>query len=164
MFGKVTLSHALALGSLEEAAIRDIAQKFIETGIDLTSTVPIGMPTMPIPTLVEQGVKISVAHDSLTDHWSPFGSGNTIEKLNTAAQRFKISDEYRLNRLWGLASNFVTPLDPNGQRVWPNVGDSADFLLFNAESTAHVIARQQPIQQLILKGQLVEAVQKGEKE
>ena len=26
MFGKVTLSHALALGSLEEAAIRDIAQ------------------------------------------------------------------------------------------------------------------------------------------
>ena len=98
MFGKVTLSHALALGSLEEAAIRDIAQKFIETGIDLTSTVPIGMPTMPIPTLVEQGVKISVAHDSLTDHWSPFGSGNTIEKLNTAAQRFKISDEYRLNR------------------------------------------------------------------
>lgn len=48
MFGKVTLSHALALGSLEEAAIRDIAQKFIETGIDLTSTVPIGMPTMPI--------------------------------------------------------------------------------------------------------------------
>lgn len=164
MFGKVTLSHALALGSLEEAAIRDIAQKFIETGIDLTSTVPIGMTTMPIPTLVEQGVKISVAHDSLTDHWSPFGSGNTIEKLNTAAQRFKISDEYRLNRLWGLASNFVTPLDPNGQRVWPNVGDSADFLLFNAESTAHVIARQQPIQQLILKGQLVEAVQKGERE
>lgn len=69
---------------------------------------------MPIPTLVEQGVKISVAHDSLTDHWSPFGSGNTIEKLNTAAQRFKISDEYRLNRLWGLASNFVTPLDLTG--------------------------------------------------
>ena len=84
-------------------------------------------------------------------------------KLNTAAQRFKISDEYRLNRLWGLASNFVTPLDPNGRRVWPNVGDSADFLLFNAESTAHVIARQQPIQQLILKGQLVEAVQRGKR-
>lgn len=90
-----------------------------------------------------------------------FGSGNTIEKLNTAAQRFKISDEYRLNRLWGLASNFVTPLDPNGQQVWPNVGDSADFLLFNAESTAHVIARQQPIQQLILKDNWLKPFKRG---
>ena len=91
MFGKVTLSHAFSLRELRRSAIRDIAQKFIETGIDLTSTVPIGMPTMPIPTLVEQGVKISVAHDSLTDHWSPFGSGNTIEKLNTASKCLKLA-------------------------------------------------------------------------
>ncbi|MGC3622900.1 deaminase, partial [Enterococcus faecalis] len=42
------------------------------------------------------------------------------------------------------------------------VGDSADLLLFFAESTALVIARQLAILHLILKGQVVEAVQKGE--
>ena len=57
MFGKVTLSHALALGSLEEAAIRILHKKFIRNkGIGFDFDCTDWNTHHAIPTLVEQGV------------------------------------------------------------------------------------------------------------
>lgn len=153
--GKVTLSHAMALGDLNATDLESIAKKFAETNIDLTTTIPIRNTTMPILALEKAGVGVSLGHDSLTDHWSPFGSGNTIEKLNTVAQRFSISDEYRLSRLLGFATNQLMPLDSQGIQQWPRLGDKADFFTVNAQSTAHMIARNLPIEQVFANGKLI---------
>ena len=152
---KVTLSHAMALGDLTTDQITKLAYDFSEQGIDVATTIPIRNTTMPVLDLVRQNVQVSVGHDSLIDHWSPFGSGNTIEKLNTVAQRFSISDEYRLSRLLGLATNQVTPLDEQGNQVWPAVGDKANFFSVAATSTAHMIARSIPVNQVFSQGTLV---------
>lgn len=166
--GLVTISHAMALGDLEGESLTNMMANLVSTGIDVTTTIPIGLQrkTMPVLELSKHGVQVSLGHDSLIDHWSPFGSGSTIEKMNTLAERFGVSDEFRLSRIWRYSTNNVTPLNDSGEQVWPLVGDKADCILVDAESSAHAIARKREITKTILNGQLayevVERIEVGE--
>ncbi|MFJ9463187.1 amidohydrolase [Viridibacillus arvi] len=153
--GQVTISHAMALGDLEGKELEVLTATLADAQIDVTSTVPIGRTTIPIPYLYDNGVKVSLGHDSLTDHWSPFGTGNTVEKLNTFVERFKCIDEYSLSRCWKYASGGITPLNDVGMRVWPQVGDLANIVLLDAECSAHAVARRRPITHVISQGQLI---------
>ncbi|KOO49945.1 amidohydrolase [Viridibacillus arvi] len=153
--GQVTISHAMALGDLEGKELEALTATLADAQIDVTSTVPIGRTTIPIPYLYDNGVRVSLGHDSLTDHWSPFGTGNTVEKLNTFVERFKCIDEYSLNRCWKYASGGITPLNDVGMRVWPQVGDLANIVLLDAECSAHAVARRRPITHVISQGQLI---------
>ena len=112
--------------------------------IDVATTIPINLnrKTMPVLELTKGGIDVSLGHDSLIDHWSPFGSGNTVEKMNTLAERFRLSDDYYLSRIWRYATNNLTPLNDEGEQVWPKVGDDANLILIDAESSAHGIARK----------------------
>lgn len=153
----VTISHAIALSDLQGQPLEKITKRLASFNIDVTTTVPIGQnrSTIPIPYLYENGVNVSVGHDSLTDHWSPFGTGDTIQKLNVLAERFKFIDEYRLSQSLKYATGGITPLNKEGAQVWPNVGDSANALLVDAVSSAHTIARMCPITTVISKGTVI---------
>lgn len=153
--GQVTISHAIALGDLQGKELEELVAALNEAKIDVTSTVPINRSTIPIQYLHENGVPVSLGHDSLTDHWSPFGTGDTVEKLSILAQRFKFIDEYSLNRCWKYASGGLMPLSDTGERVWPQEGDLANVLLLDAVCSAQAIARQRPITHVISKGSLV---------
>ena len=152
--GQVTISHAIALGDLHGKELEELVSVLAETTIDVTSTVPTNRPTIPIPYLYENGVTVSVGHDSLTDHWSPFGTGDTVAKLSTLAERFKFIDEYSLNRCWKYASGGITPLNDAGSRVWPQKGDAANVLLLDAVCSAQAVARRRPITHVISKGNI----------
>jgi len=152
MQGKVTMSHAIGLGDLEGDSLTEIMTLLRKNEIDITTTVPINRPTIPIPTLDKFGIKVSVGHDSLTDHWSPFGTGDTLEKLNILAERFRLIDEYSINRVWKYASGGITPLDDEGNQVWPKVGDKADFLFTEASCSAEAIARRTKIHSVYKSG------------
>lgn len=153
--GQATISHAIALGDLKGAELDEMIAILREAKIDVTSTVPTNRPTIPIQYLHENGVNVSLGHDSLTDHWSPFGTGDTIEKLCILAERFRFMDEYALNRTWKYASGGITPLNDAGERVWPQKGDAANFLLLDAVCSAQVVARRRPITRVVHEGKVV---------
>lgn len=152
--GKVTISHALALGDLEEDALEDVIAALVEAGIDITTTVPISRDTIPIPRLSSRGVQVSLGHDSLTDHWSPFGTGNTIEKLCVLAERFRFVDEFSLNRAWKYATGGITPLNDMGIQIWPKIGDKANMILLDAVCSAQAIARRKKITHVLFEGNI----------
>ncbi|MGY3745748.1 amidohydrolase [Vagococcus salmoninarum] len=155
--GHVTLSHAMALGDLEGEPLLEMIARFNLAQIDVATTIPINLnrKTMPVLELTKGGIDVSLGHDSLIDHWSPFGSGNTVEKMNTLAERFRLSDDYYLSRIWRYATNNLTPLNDEGEQVWPKVGDDANLILIDAESSAHGIARKRDVTKTILKGKLI---------
>lgn len=166
--GQTTISHAIALGDLQGAELERMTSILREAKIDVTSTIPINRPTIPVQYLQQHGVNVSLGHDSLTDHWSPYGTGDTIEKLSVLAERFRFMDEYSLNRTWQYATGGITPLDDSGNQVWPKVGDDANFLLIDAVCSAQAVARRKPITNVIFQGDVVSgnhavkpAVQKG---
>jgi len=139
--GRVNISHALAPADISTEEAGRVAERLAEQRITITSSVPLGR-TIPIPLLSEKGVPVSLGDDSITDHWSPFGKGDSLEKAGTLAERFGLRDERSLGQALGYITGGVTPLDPHGQRMWPHVGDDADLVLVDASCSAEAVARR----------------------
>ncbi|MGO2083727.1 amidohydrolase [Vagococcus sp.] len=163
----ITLSHAFALADLSEVEFERLAHRLARHHVSISTTVPIGdgAITLPIDRLSELGVKVACVHDSLTDHWDPFGTGDTIQKLNQLVERLGYIDEYQLSQSLKYATGGMTPLNAQGERQWPQVGQPANFLLVDAVSSAHLIARQGPISTVVSRGKVIaqEAIElKGE--
>ncbi len=153
--GKVTISHAFALTVLSPEQLEETAGRLAANGMTIASTVPIGDLMMPLPALSEKGVFVMTGTDSVIDHWSPFGSGDMLEKACLYAQLYRGSDEYQLSRSLAIATGGVLPLDKDGNRAWPKVGDEAGFSLAEASCTAEAVARVSPRTATFHKGRLV---------
>lgn len=139
--GKTFVSHAFALGRLEQPKLDQVCANLAEAGIGIISTVPIGKSVMPIPTLYKHKVKVMTGTDSVIDHWSTFGSGNMLGKANLLAQLYGWSDELALSRCLRIATDDILPLDDKGEQLWPKAGDVANFNLFKASCSAEAVAR-----------------------
>lgn len=152
---RLTLSHAFALSTLRPEELNETAGRMATQGVTVVSTVPIGMRTMPLPQLRDRGVKIMTGTDSVIDHWSPFGSGDMLEKANLCAQLYGGSDEFRLSRALAIATGDVLPLSDDGNVAWPKPGDTAEFVLVDASCSAEAVARRSKRSATFHKGQLV---------
>ena len=155
MQGKVLISHAYALGDIHGDALDRVAKRLKDAEIAINTTVPIGTQALSIPVLRRHGVKVSVINDNINDHWSPFGSGDLIERASRAAEVFHMNDEVSLASALSLVTDGITPLTGDGKQVWPMVGDKADILFAKAESSAHLIARVCPERVVMFKGEFV---------
>ncbi|MFF1990464.1 amidohydrolase family protein [Bacillus mycoides] len=153
--GRVTISHALGLGGVTDKEAEEVAERLAALKIDITSTVPIGKQVIPIPLLDKKGVKVSLGNDSITDHWSPFGTGDMLQKANRLAERFGWSDERSLGKALRFITGGKETLNNEGKRVWPNVGDEASFILTNATCAAEAVARQTEKRVVMYKGNVV---------
>ncbi|MGH0428928.1 amidohydrolase family protein [Bacillus hominis] len=153
--GRVTISHALGLGGVTDKEAEEVAERLAALKIDITSTVPIGKQVIPIPLLDKKGVKVSLGNDSITDHWSPFGTGDMLQKANRLAERFGWSDERSLGKALRFITGGKETLNNEGKRVWPNVGDEASFVLTNATCVAEAVARQTEKCVVMHKGNVV---------
>ncbi|YCA45145.1 amidohydrolase family protein [Bacillus sp. JZ8] len=155
--GRVTISHAYAFADISREEAGEVAELLARQGISITSSVPVDR-TIPISLLQEKGVEVSLGDDSITDHWSPFGKGDSLEKAATLAECFNLSDERSLGQALKFITGGVTPLNEEGKRVWPNIGDDADFVFVDARCSAETIARRARRVAVFFKGNLVEGI------
>ncbi|MBP1963558.1 amidohydrolase [Paenibacillus aceris] len=153
--GKVTVSHAFWFAGAPQQESEEVAARMSALGMAIASTVPIGRTMMPLPMLSNKGVKVKLATDSLTDHWSPFGNGDQLEKAGRFAELYGYSDEKSLSQSLGFITGGITPLDHQGEQVWPKAGDDASFVLLHASCSAEAVARRSERQAVWYKGRLV---------
>lgn len=109
--GKLTISHAFALATLNEQQVDALANRMAAQQISIASTVPIGTLHMPLKQLHDKGVKVMTGTDSVIDHWSPYGLGDMLEKANLYAQLYIRPNEQNLSRSLFLATGDVLPLN-----------------------------------------------------
>ena len=152
---RLTISHAFALANLEEATLDATAERMHALGVTIASTVPMGRSTMPLPRLREKGVTVVSGTDSVIDMWSPFGTGDMLEKSNLYAQLYGGYDELGLSRALGLVTGGVLPLAADGTQHWPRVGDAADFMLVDSTCSAEAVARRSPRVATFKQGRVV---------
>ncbi|RAP78462.1 amidohydrolase family protein [Paenibacillus montanisoli] len=153
--GRVTVSHAFGFAGAPAGAAAELAERFAALGISVTSTVPIGAVQMPIPMLQDKGVKVELGNDSITDHWSPFGIGDNLEKAGRLAELYRYIDERSLAEALGFITGGVIPLDAEGKRVWPAVGDVADAVFVQAGCSAEAVARRSKREAVLFGGAIV---------
>ncbi|KKO55556.1 amidohydrolase [Paenibacillus sp. DMB20] len=152
--GRVTVSHAFAFATPDFDDVKELASRFAELEIDIASTVPIGRLHMPLPALHDMGVRIGLGNDSIIDHWSPFGMGDALEKAQRFAELYGRSQEYGLSQTLGFITGGITPLNAEGERVWPYVGAEASVVLVDASCAAEAVARRCSRTAVIHRGQL----------
>ncbi|SFN81598.1 amidohydrolase family protein [Xenorhabdus japonica] len=153
--GRLTISHAFALATLNEQQVNEIAARMAAQQVTVTSTVPIGTLHMPLKQLRDKGVFVMTGTDSVIDHWSPYGLGDMLEKANLYAQLYIHPNEQMLSRALAIATGDVLPLNDKGERVWPKVQDDASFVLVDASCSAEAVARISPRTATFHKGKMV---------
>lgn len=149
-------SHAFALYSLSPEKQKQFAQKLAAHNAKILSTVPISKNSgiIPIDILREEGVYTALGCDGFYDSWSPYFSGDILEKVHHFCLYIGKSDERSLRQSIGLITDGVTPLTTNGEKQWPRVGDDADFVFVDASCSAEAVARLPKNRLLMNKGKL----------
>ncbi|MDQ8737131.1 amidohydrolase family protein [Paenibacillus sp. LHD-38] len=153
--GRVAVSHAFALGEVPHERADEMAHIFAELGISVMSTAPINRLIPPVPLLRERGVPVALGCDGFYDSWAPFGNGDVLEKARHLSERYRWVDELSLSQSLGFITGGITPLNTEGQRVWPKVGDEASMVFAEASCSAEAVARRANRPAVMYKGKLV---------
>lgn len=77
--GKVTVSHAYALGQVDGAELNRTAVALASAGVAIMTNGPVGtMP--PVLRLRDHGVRVFAGSDNIRDAWWPYGTGDMLER------------------------------------------------------------------------------------
>lgn len=155
MQGRVAISHAFGLGEVPAGEAADLAAILAEAGITIITSVPHSRTIPPVPLLQEKGVSVAAGCDNIFDTWQPFGNGDVLERARRLAERFRWIDERSLSQSLGFITGGKTPLDREGNRAWPKIGDEANMVLVDAACTAEAVARRAKRRTVFYQGQIV---------
>jgi cytosine/adenosine deaminase-related metal-dependent hydrolase len=78
--GRVTISHAFALGEAAPELVARTLDMLAEVDIALTTIAPGGRPPLPIEEIAARGIRLGLGQDGQRDYWSPFGSADMLDR------------------------------------------------------------------------------------
>jgi cytosine/adenosine deaminase-related metal-dependent hydrolase len=155
LHGKVAISHAFGLGDIPPSQAEGMAERLADAGITIITSVPLGRKFPPVGLLHRQGVPVAVGCDNIFDVWSPFGNGDVLERAGRLAEISRWVDERSLAETLYFITDRKTPLNHEGDLVWPMVGDEANIVLVEASCSAEAIARKSKRVATMFKGEIV---------
>ncbi|TQR41703.1 amidohydrolase [Paenibacillus popilliae] len=153
--GKVSVSHAFGLGDIPQAQAEVMGELLADAGVSIITSVPINRKFPPVGLLHRKGVTVAVGCDNIFDVWSPFGDGDILKRAGRLAEMYGWSDERALARTLQFITDGKTPLNDNGERAWPKVGDDANMVLVEASCSAEAIARSSKRVATMFRGNIV---------
>lgn len=153
--GKVAVSHAFGLGDIPQAQAEVMGELLADAGISIITSVPVRRKFPPVGLLHRKGVTVAVGCDNILDVWSPFGNGDILERAGRLAEVSGWVDERSLAQTLQFITDGKTPLNDNGEQVWPKVGDEANIVLVEASCSAEAIARRSNRVATMFRGDIV---------
>jgi cytosine/creatinine deaminase len=85
--GRVTVSHAYALGELDAPAQDRLIEGLADARVSIVTAAVYSYPVPPIKKLRAAGVTVACGHDGIRDLWGPYGSGDMLERAMHVAYR-----------------------------------------------------------------------------
>lgn len=148
--GRVVVSHAFALGEVDAAIFGRTAEALASADVAIMTTGPGPVTMPPVKRLRAAGVCVFAGSDNIRDAWSPFGTGDMLERAMLIGYRagFLTDEDLRL------AFDLVTT-EPARALGLPAdgiaVGAPADLVVLDAASVQTAIVGR-PARRLVLKG------------
>lgn len=142
--GKVTISHAYALGQVNHDIVRRTAANLAEAGVSILTNAPGAHDFPPVGMLIAAGVNVFAGNDNIRDSWWPYGDGDLLERAMTVGYRSGFNTDEEL----ALAFDMITiraarALNLEGYGL--NEGGAADLLVLDAQHVQEaVVARPKP--------------------
>ncbi|HEY1721164.1 MAG TPA: amidohydrolase family protein [Magnetospirillaceae bacterium] len=147
--GKVAVSHAYALGGVDDVEFGKTADALAKAGVAIMSNGagPVSMP--PVKRLVEAGVMVFTGSDNIRDAWAPYGNGDMLERAMIVGYRNGLNADADLALALDLATKNATTvmgIKDYGLRV----GAPADLVAVDAGSTPEAVVAH-PVRRLVVK-------------
>ena len=152
--GRVAVSHAYGLGQADEATQDRLAELLSEAGVSVITAAVYDFPVPPIKKLLAAGVNVACGHDGIRDLWSPFGSGDMLERAMHVAYRstFRKDEDIAL-ALAAATYGGARALGIKSYGLEP--GAVADLLAVHARTPAEAVVTRPPRDLVIKAGRVV---------
>lgn len=153
--GRVAISHAFCLGSVEPARLEGLIALLVELDMAVMTHAPSGLtPFPPVKLLHERGVRLFTGSDGVRDTWSPLNNGDMLERAYLVAYR----NGFRHDEDIALALHMATfggaqVMRDAGYGLAP--GDRADLVLVEAANAAEAVVMHPPRRCVVKRGRVV---------
>ncbi|MFI2232964.1 amidohydrolase [Nocardia testacea] len=148
--GRVTISHAYAMGALAADEQRRIADRLAEAGVAMVTCAVGDAPVVPLRVMHAAGATLALGNDGIRDLWTPYGDGDMLRRISTVAFRDRLlaDEEIELALTAGtLGGARVVGLTDHGVRV----GARADLVAVDAATPAAAVVGV-PTRKWVVKG------------
>ena len=148
MQGKVTISHGFSLGGITESKQAAAIALMAENRVALVSHGAGGATQPPLFQLRAAGVTVFCGNDDVRDTWSPYGTGDMLERAAVIGWRVDVRHDNLLDDLFDMVSGAgATAMGVAGHGV--AVGCAANVFTLPAENIPEAIG-QHPGRKLVL--------------
>ena len=153
--GRVALSHAFCLGSVDEARLDELTAKLVDQDIAIMTHGPSGStPFPPVRRLHDAGVRLFSGSDGVRDSWGPLNSGDMLERAFLVAYRNGFRRDGDLELCFRMAGEFGAGIV--GARDYGlDPGCRADLFLVAGETVAEAVAEHPPRALVMKAGRVI---------
>lgn len=148
--GRTTVSHAYALGSVDVDTARATADALAAAGVAIMTSAPGALTLPPVKLLLDAGVQFFAGSDNIRDAWSPFGTGDILERAMLVAYRSRLRSDEDLETCFKMVTEIpaaVLGIDGYGL----SAGAPADLVVLSAASVPEAVVERPP-RDLVMKG------------
>ncbi|MFH8725868.1 amidohydrolase [Streptomyces termitum] len=136
--GRVAVSHAYALGAVDDAELDRTATALAAAGVAIMTNGPSG-PVPPVLRLAEHGVRVFAGSDNIRDTWWPYGTADMLERATIIGLRTGLMTDPELHHAAGLVTTgAAAALGLEGYGIAP--GTRADLVAVAAGSVPEAVA------------------------
>ena len=88
MQGRVSISHAFCLGMPNEKVTKPLKEKIKNSNINIINCYQAYLPAVPpLKELMEMGINIAGGNDDMRDMWTPYGTGDILERMQLISMK-----------------------------------------------------------------------------
>lgn len=139
MGGRVAVSHAYALGEVQEDVVDRTAHALADAGVAIMTNAPGDRPFPPILRLRTAGVHVFAGNDNIRDAWWPYGNGDMLQRANLIGYRSGFYTDSELLIALDMATHAgATVLGKSDYGLRP--GNEATFVVIDAPNGAAAVA------------------------
>ncbi|MBI1779259.1 MAG: amidohydrolase family protein [Proteobacteria bacterium] len=152
--GKVTISHGFCLGMVADAKADDAASRMARAGVSLVTHGGASAAIPPLLKLRAAGVEVFAGNDDVRDTWSPYGSGDMLERAMLIGWR----SDFRRDDQLALAFDLVSAAGARALGLGPHgiaVGAPADLSVAAASGVPEAVVAHPPRKWVMKRGRIV---------
>ncbi|MEO1354007.1 MAG: amidohydrolase family protein [Cyanobacteria bacterium J06635_15] len=152
--GRVTVSHAYALGMVNADLAKNTAETLADAGVSILTNAPGNQAFPPIQILRDAGVTVFAGSDNIRDAWWPFGDGDMLERAMIIAYRSSFCTDELLRIPFEMATQ--AGAEALGMKNYGlQVEAAADFVVLKAMTVAEAVVSRPQRSFVIKRGHIV---------
>ena len=151
--GRVAVSHAYALGAIDDATFGRTAEALARAGVAIMTNAPGVGPMPPVLRLRDVGVTVFAGSDNIRDAWWPYGDGDMLDRAQVIGYRQGFFTNEDLSHAYAMVTQL--PARVLGLERGVVVGAPADLVLLPVASIPEAVLNRPRRRTVIKRGRVV---------